>query len=441
MDTAACSSWAGPGSRVDDLRGAADAAAELAGAHRDTPMAPAPSVSRRCPRRSASVAAGWCAGLDRAPGRPGARPRRAARPARRGGRHARGAASARARRGRVARSGARPGRRRPPWHTERTRIGELAGALAVAAGRLCEAGHRRRPARRDGARGGVRGRAGRLVVDAAQAQPDAAAITARGAAHAAPGWSPRCCAPPPTTSTSARPEPGTPSGRRSATCCAPPAAPRARLRTSLDGLAGPPRPDGRQPRAHHRDGPLAGARRATWWTGCSRSGRDARRRGDRARPLARPRSRRDQGVRRRAPAADPQRRRTAHRAAARRDPALPAHPHRARLRPHRRTDLRAHPTSAGAGLLLPLQPVPARDRRAAPGGAGPRDAGVGLGLGARRRRRRLRRQGADLADHDGRHHDRHPSPGVRHVHGRGCCWRPSRPRSGHSGSRSCAREP
>ncbi|ODV01241.1 MAG: 3-carboxy-cis,cis-muconate cycloisomerase [Pseudonocardia sp. SCN 73-27] len=50
----------------DDLRGAADAAARLAATHRDTPMAARTLGQQALPTTFGLVAAGWCAGLDRA---------------------------------------------------------------------------------------------------------------------------------------------------------------------------------------------------------------------------------------------------------------------------------------------------------------------------------------------------------------------------------------
>ncbi|MEQ3553222.1 lyase family protein [Pseudonocardia nematodicida] len=119
---------------VDDLTGCADAAAGLAAAHRDTPCAARTLGQQALPTTFGAVAAGWCAGLDRA------RHRLAALagelPVSYGGAagtlaaahpHGPAVADALADRLGLARQGV-------PWHTERTRIGELAGALGVAAG-------------------------------------------------------------------------------------------------------------------------------------------------------------------------------------------------------------------------------------------------------------------------------------------------------------------
>lgn len=132
LDTAAVllTGWAGE-VLLDDLRGAADAAARLAAAHRDTPTMARTLGQQALPTTFGLVAAGWCTGLDRA------RTRLAAvlggLPAQLGGPAGTldGLPLAVA-----ADLAARLGLADPgvPWHTERTRIGELAGALGVAAG-------------------------------------------------------------------------------------------------------------------------------------------------------------------------------------------------------------------------------------------------------------------------------------------------------------------
>lgn len=134
MDTAAVllAGWAGE-IVLDDLRGAADAAAALAAAHRDTPMIARTLGQQALPTTFGLVAAGWCAGLDRARIRLGLV--LDALPVQFGGAagtlaalhpHGPAVAASLARRLRLDDAA--------PWHTERTRIGELAGALAVAAG-------------------------------------------------------------------------------------------------------------------------------------------------------------------------------------------------------------------------------------------------------------------------------------------------------------------
>ena len=134
MDTAAVllTGWAGE-IVLEDLRGAAGAAAVLAAAHRDTPTIARTLGQQAVPTTFGLVAAGWCAGLDRARHRLGQV--LATLPVQLGGAagtlgalhpHGPAVAASFARRLRLADV--------PPWHTERTRIGELAGALAVAAG-------------------------------------------------------------------------------------------------------------------------------------------------------------------------------------------------------------------------------------------------------------------------------------------------------------------
>ena len=132
LDTAAMllTGWAGE-ILLDDLRGAADAAAGLAAAHRDTPTTARTLGQQALPTTFGLVAAGWCAGLDRA--RTGLAAVLRGLPVQLGGP-----------------AGTLDGLPLPvaadlaaglgladpgvPWHTERTRVGELAGALGVAAG-------------------------------------------------------------------------------------------------------------------------------------------------------------------------------------------------------------------------------------------------------------------------------------------------------------------
>ena len=134
MDTAAVlrTGWAGE-VVLDDLRGAADAAAGLARAHRTTAMIARTLGQQALPTTFGLVAAGWCAGLDRARVRLAAV--LASLPVQFGGAagtlaalypHGPAVVASLARRLALAEAA--------PWHTERTRIGELAGALAVAAG-------------------------------------------------------------------------------------------------------------------------------------------------------------------------------------------------------------------------------------------------------------------------------------------------------------------
>lgn len=135
LDTALVLLTRRAGHRIaDDLVGGADAAAALARAHRDIPCAARTLGQQALPTTFGLVAAHWCAGLDRA------RVRLAAvldeLPVQYGGAagtlaatHPHGPAVADAL---ATRLGLAP--QHVPWHTERTRIGELAGSLGVAAG-------------------------------------------------------------------------------------------------------------------------------------------------------------------------------------------------------------------------------------------------------------------------------------------------------------------
>ena len=122
-------------------------------------------------------------------------------------------------------------------------------------------------------------------------------------------------------------------------------------------------------------------------------------------------------VRRAARRADAVRRRALDRADARGGAALPAHARRPRLRAHRRALVLAHPAGARARLRVPVEPVAARGRRAAPGAAGGGGPRVLVGVGARRRGHRLRRARADLADHDRVDQRRDALPGLRDLDG------------------------
>jgi 3-carboxy-cis,cis-muconate cycloisomerase len=105
----------------DDLRGAADAAAELVREHRDTPIMGRTLLQAAKPTTFGLKAAGWMTGLDEAAA---------------GLRRVRLASQTGGPVGTAAPLDLRLGLEAPqlPWHTERTRIGELAGALGVAAG-------------------------------------------------------------------------------------------------------------------------------------------------------------------------------------------------------------------------------------------------------------------------------------------------------------------
>ena len=118
-----------------DLRGAADAAAGLARAYQDTPMVARTLLRQAVPTTFGLKAAGWMVGLDAAAKRLATV--RATRLAAQYG----GAAGTRAGlNGKGATVGralsAELGLAYPvlPWHTDRTRVAELAGALGAAAG-------------------------------------------------------------------------------------------------------------------------------------------------------------------------------------------------------------------------------------------------------------------------------------------------------------------
>lgn len=120
---------------VRDLRAAADAAADLARAHRDTPMVGRTLLQQAVPTTFGLKAAGWTTGLDEATDRLVSV--RTARLAIQFG----GAAGTRAGLGKAAPEvahalAAELGLADPvlPWHTIRTRIADLAGALGGAAG-------------------------------------------------------------------------------------------------------------------------------------------------------------------------------------------------------------------------------------------------------------------------------------------------------------------
>lgn len=169
-----------------DLHGAADAAATLAREHRDTPMVARTLGQQALPTTFGAVAAGWCAGLDHASGRLAVL--LGGLPVQLGGAagtlaalHPYGPAVADTLADELglARQGI-------PWHAERTRIAELAAALGIAAGACAK------PAT------DVVLLAATEVAEVSEAAPGnsssiphkrnpIAAITARAAAHRAPG--------------------------------------------------------------------------------------------------------------------------------------------------------------------------------------------------------------------------------------------------------------
>ena len=122
-----------------DLGGAADAAAGLARSQRDVPMVARTLLQQALPTTFGLKAAGWLSGVDAAAD--GLRRVRATRLAAQLG----GAAGTLAAFGEagprvVELFAAELGLSAPPiaWHTERTRIGELAAALGVAAGAIAK---------------------------------------------------------------------------------------------------------------------------------------------------------------------------------------------------------------------------------------------------------------------------------------------------------------
>ncbi|MFI5715725.1 lyase family protein [Nocardia sp. NPDC051750] len=119
---------------VDDLRSAADAAADLAQTHRGTPMAARTLGQQALPTTFGALAAGWCKALDRAAGVVTAA--LADLPVQFGGAagtlaalypHGPAVADALAAELGLAPQGI-------PWHTDRTPIAELTTSLGIAAG-------------------------------------------------------------------------------------------------------------------------------------------------------------------------------------------------------------------------------------------------------------------------------------------------------------------
>ena len=119
---------------LDDLRGAAGAAAALARAHRATPVAGRTLLQQALPTTFGLKAAGWMTGLDAVGTRLAAVPLAAQLGGAAGTLDPLGLDVA-------ARFAAELGLEAPvlPWHTDRTRIAELAGALGAAAGAAAKA--------------------------------------------------------------------------------------------------------------------------------------------------------------------------------------------------------------------------------------------------------------------------------------------------------------
>jgi 3-carboxy-cis,cis-muconate cycloisomerase len=140
LDTAAMLvAYRALGPLLDDLAGAAAAAARLAETHRDTPMAGRTLLQHAVPITFGLTAAGWLTGVDTAARR--LAELRATRLAAQLG----GAAGTLAALGEhgvavAAAFAAEVGLVEPaaPWHTERSRIAELAGALGSAAGAVAK---------------------------------------------------------------------------------------------------------------------------------------------------------------------------------------------------------------------------------------------------------------------------------------------------------------
>ncbi len=123
------------GPLLDDLHGAAAAAAALAEQHRDTPMAGRTLMQQALPITFGLKAANWLTGLDEAAARlEEVRERRLA--VQLGGAAGTLAALGDAGLDVLARLAAELGLAEPvlPWHTTRTRVAEVAGALGAAAG-------------------------------------------------------------------------------------------------------------------------------------------------------------------------------------------------------------------------------------------------------------------------------------------------------------------
>jgi 3-carboxy-cis,cis-muconate cycloisomerase len=125
---------------LDDLRGAADAAAALAHAHRLTPIAGRTLLQQAVPTTFGLKAAGWMIGLDAAAARLTAvRDERLA--VQLGG--AAGTLASLGDRGLDVRAAFARALDLPepvlPWHTDRTRVAELASALAEACGAMAKA--------------------------------------------------------------------------------------------------------------------------------------------------------------------------------------------------------------------------------------------------------------------------------------------------------------
>jgi 3-carboxy-cis,cis-muconate cycloisomerase len=128
------------GSLLSDLAGASDAAARLASSHRDTAMAGRTLLQHALPVTFGLTAAGWLAALDTAAARL-AEVRRTRLAVQLGGPVGTLDRWGEAGPELVVGFAAELGLAAPdlPWHADRTRVGELAGALGVAAGAVGKA--------------------------------------------------------------------------------------------------------------------------------------------------------------------------------------------------------------------------------------------------------------------------------------------------------------
>jgi 3-carboxy-cis,cis-muconate cycloisomerase len=171
---------------LDDLHGAAEAAARLAIDHRDTLMIGRTLLQRAVPTTFGLKAAGWLVALDESIER--LRDVRLA--AQLGGAAGNLAALGDAGLAVLGRFARELGLDEPviPWHTDRTRVGELAGALGESCGAMAKvAGDVILLAQTEvgEVREGVEGRGGSSAM--AHKRNPVAAISARAAARQAPG--------------------------------------------------------------------------------------------------------------------------------------------------------------------------------------------------------------------------------------------------------------
>jgi 3-carboxy-cis,cis-muconate cycloisomerase len=171
---------------LGDLGGAARAAAGLAETHRATPIMGRTLMQQAVPTTFGLKAAGWLVALDESAARLGA----VRLAAQLGGAAGNLAALGEAGPDVLARFARELGLEEPvlPWHTDRTRIAELAGALGEASGALAKvAGDIVLLAQTEigEVREGVEGRGGSSAM--AHKRNPVAAISARAAARQAPG--------------------------------------------------------------------------------------------------------------------------------------------------------------------------------------------------------------------------------------------------------------